>query len=224
MSPLDSFIETLACYNEAGVFNPWRDTDPLDLARYETSTLWPWMGWAGRRARLKNHLQRDADFMLIGEAPGYQGCHFSGVPFTSEVLVMNNQIPGIVTGGERLTSRERPFAEPSATIVWAALRSLGIHERTVLWNAFPWHPHEEGELLTNRTPTAEELHWSSAGALALHAMVDMFPYTHIVAVGRKAEELLTACRIKADACIRHPANGGATKFRDGLSAFVNSVA
>lgn len=221
---LDLFIETLACYNKSRVFNPWRDTDPLDLPRYEKSTLWPWMGPEGRRARLKNHLLRDADFLLVGEAPGYQGAHFTGVPFTSESLVMSNQVPGIVTAGERLTSRERPFSEPSATIVWGALREHGIHERTVLWNAFPWHPHEEGDLLTNRTPTTEELSPTGAASTLLAAILDMFPYTHVLAVGRKSEELLQACGFKPDACMRHPANGGATKFREGLGAFIRSAA
>lgn len=217
---LEAFIDTLTGYNKVGVFNPWRDTDPLDLGSHQTSTVWPWMGWSGRRARLRNHLDRDADFMSIGEAPGYQGCHFTGVPFTSEVLVMQNQIPGIRTAGERLTSRERPFAEPSASIVWGSLYDLGIAERTVLWNAFPWHPHEEGDLMTNRTPTEEELSPDSAAFMLFGAMIDMFPYTRIVAVGRKAEQLLRVAKITPDCCLRHPANGGATKFRLGLAGYV----
>jgi len=45
------------------------------------------------------------------------------------------------------------FSEASATAVWRTLTALGIYERTILWNACPWHPFDAGNAWTNRKPT-----------------------------------------------------------------------
>lgn len=220
---IDEFLQLLydtpASTFERPVFNPWRDNDPLDADTVEKSTLWPWMGPQGRRARLRNHLDCQADFVLIGEAPGYQGAHFSGVAFTSEPLIIANQVPRIVASGERITKRDKPFNEPSATIVWRALYELGIQERTVMWNAFPFHPHEPDKPLSNRTPTKREL---LAGVPLLSKLLDLHPFANLVAIGKKSQELLGVMGFKPDACVRHPAYGGATQFSEGLCAFVRS--
>ena len=53
---------------------------------------------------------------------------------------------------------EYGFSEPTATIVWGTLLSLGMGAcEFVLWNAFPWHPFDERQgLLSNRRPTGKE--------------------------------------------------------------------
>jgi hypothetical protein len=74
---LDAFFAGLTAFDAPGVFNPWRQADALDVEVAPLAAL-------ARLVRLKFHFDCAPDFLLIGEAPGYQGCHFSGVPFANE--------------------------------------------------------------------------------------------------------------------------------------------
>ena len=192
-----------------GLFNPWADTCPDDLEGN---------GPEEKLDRLGAHLACDPLMILVGEAPGYQGCRHSGIAFTSERLLMENRIPRMAPLPGRLTHRERPFSEPSATIVWKALVSLGIEDRTILWNAVQLHPHPIGETQANRTPTEDEL---LLGMPSLQMLEEAFPRAWIIAVGKKAEMLLSLAVIPTVATLRHPANGGATLFTRGLRDLVS---
>jgi uracil-DNA glycosylase len=190
------------------LFNPWRD--PCDDDE-------PCNGPDPKLARLAAHLACDPKFILCGEAAGYQGCKHSGIAFTSERLLLEGRIPRIPKLNNRLTSRARPYSEPSATIVWKALYKLGIEKRTILWNALPMHPHKPGNKQSNRTPKSYEI---KIGEPALQRLVDEFPKAKVVAVGRKAERSLKSMGIVPAATVRHPANGGATAFARGLERLV----
>jgi hypothetical protein len=185
-------------------FNPWTDFDPTTDADKDAP--------AQRLARLKRHFACNPDYILIGEAPGYQGCKVSGIPFTSERLMMAGTIPRINLESPRLSTRARPWSEPSATIVWGTLHALGIADHTILWNAYPWHPYKRGHPHSNRTPTPAE---REAGRPVLLALLKAFPDARLFALGRQAEHTLTALGIEAIP-LRHPAMGGATLFRAGL--------
>lgn len=161
-----------------GLFNPWRDTCDEDL---------PHNGPDAKLARLAAHLNCVPRFILCGEAAGYQGCRHSGIAFTSESLLREGKIPRIPKLNHRLTSRDNPYSEPSATIVWGTLAKLDIEERTILWNALPMHPYKQGNELSNRPPKSHEI---KIGECALRMLVDKFPKATVVAVGRKAEKLL----------------------------------
>ncbi len=200
-------IETLPA-GLPGLFNPWHDHCPHEVAGD---------GPLQRRERLARHLDCDPTLILVGEAPGYQGCRYSGIAFTSERLLIEGAIPRIPALSKRLSTRRLPFSEPSATIVWKTLKRLGVADRTILWNALQLHPHRSGEPWSNRTPTARELDF---GAPALHLLLAAFPAARIVAAGRKAEELMTVMGITPAATVRHPANGGATLFAAGLEALI----
>lgn len=192
------------------LFNPWTSSCPYDSIYNTTES---------KKNRLYNHLNCDAKYILVGEAPGYQGCRYSGVAFTSERLLLEGAIPRINRLEDRLTSRPRPFSEPSATIVWATLKELGIAEETILWNALQMHPHPISEIWKNRTPLDIEI---SQGAEAVKELIKLNPTAKIIAVGKKAEFLLNKEGIKTHGCVRHPANGGATLFRSGLQELMSS--
>lgn len=192
-------------FSSPNVFNPWREIDPMDL-----TTFAPIL----RGNRLMAHFDVDAEFVLIGEAPGYQGCHFSGVAFTNEQLICAGKIPRI-DDRRRFTSRPRPWCEPSATIVWGLLHELGIAESVVMWNAFAFHPHKPGELYSNRAPTRAEL---AAAAPILRAVLDRFSAARYVAVGNVAQAALRTAGIQSFATVRHPSMGGANKFREQMRA------
>ena len=202
-------MDLLRGYASADVFNPWRDHDAAtDLVADAP---------ARRAARLCTHLSGRAQFVLIGEAAGYQGCKVSGMAFTSERLILEGTIPR-VTSASRLTSRPRPWSEPSATTVWKTLHALGIAEHTVLWNAFAWHPHKPGARHSNRTPTRAEL---QAGLPALQAFLELNRGARLFAVGRNAERSLAELGVAASP-LRHPSMGGAAEFARQLRAALQS--
>lgn len=190
---------------QADLFNPWRDLCPRDVATN---------GPKQKLQRLALHLDCEATLILCGEAPGYQGCRHSGVAFTSERLLREGVIPRIPATVDRLTNRRRPYSEPSATIVWRTLRSLGVEQTTVLWNAVQLHPGRAGSPDCNRTPTAQELAYGKPG-LAL--LVKAFPKAKLIAVGRKAEAQIHTMGIETAGAVRHPANGGSTLFAEQLT-------
>ena len=198
-----SLIDTLP-FDVPGLFNPWKDVCADDLKCN---------GPSAKLARLAAYLDCSPRFIICGEAPGHLGCRHSGIAFTSERLLLEGAIPRVAREESRLTSRKLPFAEPSATIVWRVLNELGIAHETILWNALQMHPHAPGNPRTNRTPTTAEL---LQGAPAMRLLVEAFPNAQLVAVGRKAEGLLKEMGITVVGQVRHPANGGARQFADGL--------
>lgn len=209
---------TQAGYADASVdrpvFNPWADIDFLDLDEDASRQ---------RCDRLTHHFaEYHPKLLLIGEAPGYQGCRFSGVPFTNEALICAGRIPRIPA--TPFTAREKPWSEPSATIVWETLHVLGVADQTIMWNAFPWHPHKPGEPHSNRTPTTTEVR---GGLHILSEVCKLFADelgARIVAVGNKSAEALTLLGrhlgTNTFERVRHPSMGGANKFRGGLRALV----
>lgn len=198
---VDHIIDLLRRFTAPNVFNPWANVDALDI-------LDP---LDGRRLRLRQHFNCQPRFLLIGEAPGYQGCHFSGVPFTNEKLLMDGCIPRIGLQG-RITTRRLPWSEPAATIMWRTLHKLDIAETTVCWNSFAFHPHKPGNPYSNRAPTNLEL---QAGKHVLSAVLDHFSGARVIAVGRVAERALTLLSVPHEA-VRHPSMGGATEFAVGM--------
>jgi uracil-DNA glycosylase len=208
---LARFYRLLKSECGAHVFNPWTQRDDANDGAIN--------GPQARLTRLRAHLAVDAQRVLIGEASGYQGCHVSGIPFTSERVILAGEIPRVRAGSARLSLRHIPWSEPSATTVWGTLHALGIAETTVLWNAFAWHPHEPGRLQSNRTPTRSE---RAAGLTALATLLALFPQAQLFAVGRHAQLALTELGRTAIP-LRHPSMGGARRFCEELRAAVEAA-
>lgn len=194
----------------SGIMNPYRDHSADDL---------PGNSPEDRVARLAEHLSCEPDYILCGEAPGYQGCRVSGIAFTSERQLLQGLIPNVGKPNGRLSSRRLPWSEPAATMVWETLKLLGIADRTVLWNAVQVHPHKPGEKLSNRKPSPHEV---SLGAEALRFMRKEFPTARFIAVGQVAEGAIRSAGIDVLACVRHPSFGGKAAFVSGLTAAIRS--
>lgn len=197
-------------FTAPNVFNPWGQSDPLDQSIHTMQHRWE---------LLQHHFARRPRYLLIGEAPGYRGCHFSGVPFTSEAQIAAGtwQRYGYPF---RLTTRPKPWGEASATVVWRTLHKLGIAEQTVCWNAFPFHPFKPGDPYSNRAPTLAELN-STRDILAM--VLDHFRDAVPIAVGQIA--LASVCRLNHEhrssmRCVRHPSMGGAAQFAQQLEALL----
>ncbi len=207
---LRAFIAAIAAARYPGLFNPWRQICATECAVN---------GHLARQERLLRHLDCPRPrLLLIGEAPGYQGCRFSGVPFTSERLLLEGSIPRMPEmAGQRITLRDKPWSEPSATIVWKALYEHGLADDTVMFNAVPWHPEGAAGPLSNRTPTTTE---KATGVPHLRRLLALYPGVTVAALGNTASGNLTELGV-AHVKLRHPANGGARKFRDGLAALID---
>ncbi|MFC4526337.1 uracil-DNA glycosylase [Dyella halodurans] len=204
---IKAFLAELFSAPTAGmprVFDPWNAVSGDDIAPDAVE---------GRRERLRLHLSASAPrLLLIGEAPGYQGSRITGVPFTSEALLLEGGVPRVGKLSKRLSSRRLPWREPSSTIVWGALREEGLADYTILWGAFPWHPYGESPL-SNRAPNEAE---KAVGAVLLRELLSALPDVTVVAVGNVAADSLRKLGVEAEK-IRHPSNGGATAFRSGLA-------
>ena len=208
---IDRFVESLSHY-ETGerVFNPWAEVCEMDL--HEDAPR-------QRQERLKAHLSADNPrYILAGEGIGYQGGRYSGMAFTSERLLTEGAIPRVgIT--PRLTSRKLPYSEPSATILWGTLYEHGIAENVILWNAYPFHPQGKRGPLSNRAPTDAEL---EVGLPIMERLLSLYDGIQVIAVGRKSEELLGSIDGVEFTGVRHPANGGAGKFRAQLAELVSA--
>lgn len=189
------------------VFNPWSANSDDDA--HVTGAM-------ERRLRLLEHMAVAPRWLLIGEAPGYQGARVSGLAFTSERLLCQGKIPRMGPSA-RISTRATPWSEPSASIVWQTLAELGIERETVLWNVFPWHPHNPDEPLSNRTPVHAEV---QAGALILQGLMDLFPAAEVLAVGQVAHRAMAESGLPCHGTLRHPAHGGKADFVQGLRAKV----
>lgn len=222
----DYFISLLKGFPQLpNVFNPWHDIDPENDLGPESPAI--------RREQLKAYLSErigKARYILMGEALGYQGGHFTGIAMTSERIILGcHKDKGVgsedvfSTLSPRRTSRPEikadGFTEPTATIVWGTLLKEGLDPREfVIWNSFAWHPYNPSKgLLSNRRPVEEEL---NKGEFALREFFSLFPDSLIIAVGNVAGERLEALGIDFIK-VRHPANGGAGKFRQQLGGILD---
>jgi hypothetical protein len=218
----ERLLDLLAAYPAPdGVFNQYRDVHPgLDLAN----------GAELRRRNLRCYLQvfSGAQYLLLGEAAGYAGCRFSGIPFTCEAHLAGphplswaaaqnlalEQHRGLALEGHwglaRSSRAEVLWVERSATIVWEA---LGERQDCLLWNAFPWHPFGARGPLSNRHPGRA----LDDGLEVLRCLLVLFPATKPYAVGRVAQQALAAMGVEAP-YIRHPSYGGKQKFIAGVAA------
>lgn len=221
---LDDFLRLLKRSPSGAVFNPWWQVD-------EQNDIGP-NAPAIRRKHLRAYLQQrlgKEKLALIGEAVGYRGGHFSGIPMTSERLLLGRSKKVRLKSNDflfdinpRRTSKPETcpagLSEPTATIVWGTLLRLGLKpDQFVLWNAFPWHSFDPRRgMLSNRMPDKSE---RAAGLTVLKAFLELFPCDQVFALGKIAAAQLEKLNVEARG-IRHPASGGAKLFRQQIAEIV----
>ena len=224
---IDEFLRLLKKSPSGAVFNPWWEVDKENDVGRNAAAI--------RRNQLRAYLQkrlRTAQLAVIGEAVGYRGGHFSGIPMTSERLLLGRSKTVRLKSNDffsdmnpRRTSKPEKcpdgFSEPTATIVWGTLLQHGLKpDQFVLWNAFPWHSFDPRRgMLSNRMPNKSE---QAAVLLVLKAFLELFQCEQVVALGKIAAAQLEQLGLNVH-CIRHPASGGARLFRAQIAAVVHRV-
>ena len=224
---VEKFVQLLKNSPSGAVFNPWWQVDKQNDIGPNAPRV--------RRKQLRAYLRKrlgKTQLVVIGEALGYRGGHFSGIPMTSERILLGRSNKVRMKSDDLLSHVEprrtsKPekcpdgFSEPTATIVWTALFRLGLKpDHFVLWNAFPWHSFDSRrDLLSNRMPNKSE---QAAGLPVLKAFLKLFPCDQVVALGKIAAAQLEQLGVNAH-CVRHPASGGARLFRAQIAAVVHRV-
>ena len=223
---IDDFLRLLKNSPPGSVFNPWWQMDKQNDIGCNAPAI--------RRKHLRGYLHRrlgKVKLVVIGEALGYRGGHFSGIPMTSErILLGKKENAGIKPEHvfsscepRRTSKREQcpdGFSEPTATIVWSSLLRLGLKpEEFVLWNAFPWHSFDSRRgMLSNRMPNRSE---RAAGLTVLKPFLELFSCDQVVALGKIAAAQLQKLGVNAH-CVRHPASGGAKLFRSQIAEILKT--
>ena len=214
---VEKLVQLLKKSPSGAVFNPWWETDEENDVSPHSPAI--------RRKHLSVYFRErlgKARLAIIGEALGYRGGHFSGIPMTSERMLLGKQQHIVAGIKPRRTSKPsvcpNGFSELTATIVWGALLKIGVlPDEFVLWNAFPWHSFDPRRgLLSNRTPNKSE---QLSGRPVLKAFLELFVCEQIVALGKIAAAQLEQLGVHAH-CVRHPASGGAKLFRQQIAKIV----
>ena len=163
---------------------------------------------------LQEMLERRPKVLLVGEAPGFRGMRITGVPFTNRVILGGaaNSFGLFGPGKGYVLPPEAAgvAAEPTATVLWQVLEEVGF--LPLLWSAFPWHPHQPGQPMSNRTPRPSE---AVLGTPFWQALAELFSVQSVVAVGNVAHQSMLRNGVDARK-IRHPAHGGRAGFKRGL--------
>ncbi len=199
-----NFIDVLSSYRGEGVFNPYRDR------------CVEWDSGESPKIRRKNlqcildaAIAAKVDTIWVARDLGYRGGRRTGVPMTDEVHLSKAAALFHASSLVKAT-KGTVVSERTASIVWEALSA--INEPIMLWNVFPFHPHEPHDPMTNRCHTSRErretMHF-------LWDLVALLRAKRLVAIGRDAQAALSDSPISVVE-VRHPSYGGQKEFLQSL--------
>ncbi len=199
-----SFVKALSSFSLSNVFNPYADT----CAIHDRGNA-P----AARRKNLRSYLSsveaRGTDTVWMGRDLGYRGGRRTGLALTDEYHLPH--MANVYRGCDLSQATKGPaVAERTAAEIWTVLCALDIPP--LLWNVFPFHPHEEKNPFTNRKFSAGEL----AQVDDLNAaLFEWLGIRRIVGIGQDAVNYASRFNVEVIG-IRHPSYGGTTDFREGM--------
>lgn len=200
----ESFVRALSKFSLENVFNPYADICPVH-DRKDAAEL--------RRKNLRTYLSAvesiGADTIWMGRDLGYRGGRRTGLALTDECHLP--ELSHIYLGCQTKQATRGPaVAERTAAEIWAVLRT--IKTPPLLWNVFPFHPHDPGNPFSNRRFASREL--SEVDELN-NELIAWLKIKRIVAIGQDAARYAERFGVGI-ITIRHPSYGGVRDFRDGM--------
>lgn len=200
MNSIDLFINNLSMVKKSN------NTTNLYYGKSRESEI--------RRNNLKFYLTKmlmhKPKNLFLGEAPGYKGCRLSGIAFTSEKVLFENEFFKD-DSFQFINQSANLESEISATIVWSQISQF--KNKPLIWNIFPFHPHQIDNTKSNRTPKKHEL---EEGKQFLLDLIKIFEIKKIYVLGRKPESQVKDLKIPY-VYFRHPSQGGKNKFIEGVT-------
>lgn len=200
-----AFVSALSKIELEGVFNPYRQHCSVhDLVD----------GPAVRRRNLRGYLhvveQLGVDTIWMGRDLGYRGGRRTGLALTDECHL---PLFGIAYPGANPSKATKgvAWAERTAAEIWSVLFQL--NHPPLLWNVFPFHPHELGVELSNRRFSTREL---SVVTDLNRQLVSWLKIKRIICIGQDAATYAQLFGVTID-CVRHPSYGGVKEFRAGMN-------
>lgn len=179
---------------------------------YAGDSVMPQITRANLRLYIEQMLSLAPAVLLVGEAPGKDGCALTGVPFTSEFHLLSESF--FREFPYRVLNKHNPRKERTASYFWDIINEVGSHP--LIWNIFPFHPFDpvSGR---NRCPNKGEIEF---GKEVLNALLSMYNIEKIYAVGRKAAHALKDHPLYAG-YVRHPSYGGVNDCRRQLIEYLS---
>ena len=201
------FITELESFRSDRVFNPYRDIcsdfDKCDAAATRSTNL---------RRLIEASYSSNVDTIWVARDLGYRGGRRTGVPLTDEVHLDSVERLFGTDPIERATQGEI-VAERTAAVIWKLLAA--IERPVMLWNVFPFHPHEDEKPMTNRCHTAKERELTLP---FLWYLIELLKPKQLIAIGRDAQAALQDSPIPV-INVRHPSYGGQHEFNETLMRF-----
>ena len=175
---------------------------------------------------LKEMKKQNPTILFVGEAPGYLGCGITGVPFTDERVLAAKEYSYVP--GKQLYYLSGAQKERSAKAMWDVLNIIASNEMILplMWNSFPFHPHDQGNKLSNRAPNKEER--ENIGIPCMQKLLNLFDIKEVYAIGLQAFYSLSDMKLgslfnqeKNVSYIRHPSYGGKRICQEKIKSIFN---
>lgn len=201
---LKRLLDDISSVSLANVFNPYRDVcDSYDCPKAPVI----------RRKNLLHYLESiqeaETESLWMGRDLGYRGGRRTGLALTDEFHMEKFHLVFPTSKMHRATTGE-VVKERTATEIWNVLFSLNLNP--MLWNVFPFHPHEPNNPMSNRKFSAKEL---SVAEQLNSELITALGIKTIVAIGNDAEAYSKRFGVKVIK-VRHPSYGGTAEFRKGI--------
>lgn len=201
MSWEECFVAHLAETRLEDVFNPYADhCEACDLPDA------PMIRRVNLASILEARFDKGVEAIWFGRDLGYRGGRRTGLALTDEVALLHEA--QAVRSGTHVSraTHGAAVAERTAAVIWSVIRRLQF--APVLWNAFPFHPHEKGSSFTNRAHSVRE---RKTTAWAIEALIQRFDRPRLIAIGNDASKALKDLGFEHETA-RHPSYGGQRDF------------
>jgi hypothetical protein len=209
MKKINAFLKRISSIELPNVFNPYAQHCPI----YDLPGA-PHIRLENLRIFLMAAIENGVGDIWMGRDLGYRGGRRTGVALTDEVRLPILSRFCADASLQRATTGS-PMSERTATVVWNIIQEVG--RIPFLWNAFPFHPFESGEPMSNRCHSRNELKqvWE-----VNEMLFDLLQPNRHIGIGNDAVALLTAQGLSCE-YVRHPSYGGQSDFETGIRRLYN---